>query len=368
MEIRLLELNGLTEANLRNLAVSVTKSSRGEAKEVSSFESNEDYQKSVDDNSGDDTRALRRLERLKLVNILAETWQKIVKPVIQRLGLEKMVGRGRPRLWWCPTGHFMFLPLHAAGMYNVNSNHFWCASEQCSDYVVSSYTPTLTTLANGRSTFEPLAYSDMKMLLTAVPYPYQGSPLSGTCSELQRIASVIPSSLRITLCPEDDTLLDPKAGASINAILDNLQDATLFHLASHGVQDMANPLDSAFLMRDGRLTISSLMHLPQPRAFLAFLSACETAKGTRSQSNEAIHLVASMLFIGFKSTIGTMWLMADKDGSDLAETIYQQLLTEAVKASVDCDVIPYALDDATRAMQQKGLPPERWAQFVHFGI
>ncbi|KIK54675.1 hypothetical protein GYMLUDRAFT_264562 [Collybiopsis luxurians FD-317 M1] len=364
-----LELDGLTEDNLGILAVSVTRSSRGEAEEVSSPQSNDSVnQESKDEKGACDTRAIRLSKGLSLVEILAKIWQKIVKHIIQKLGLNKRVGHDRPRLWWCPTGHFMFLPLHAAGMYTMRSDCFWYASEQCSDYVVSSYTPTLATLANGRHSFEPLAYSDMRMLLTAVPYPYQGTLLRGTSSELQRIASVIPSSLRITLCPEDDTLLDPKAGTSVNTILDNLRDATLFHLASHGVQDATNPLDSAFIMRDGRLTISSLMHLPQPRAFLAFLSACETAKNAQGQSNEAIHLVASMLFVGFKSAIGTMWPMADIDGPDVAEMIYQQLLTEAMKNPVDCDVIPYALDDATRAMQQKGLPPDRWAQFVHYGI
>ncbi len=64
-----------------------------------------------------------------------------------------------------------------------------------------------------------------------------------------------------------------------------------------------NPLDSGFIVRDSKLTISSLMQL----RFLAFLSACETAKGDKAQSNEAMHLAATMLFVGFKSVIGTMW-------------------------------------------------------------
>jgi CHAT domain-containing protein len=39
----------------------------------------------------------------------------------------------------------------------------------------------------------------------------------------------------------------------------------------------------------------------------AFLSACETAKGDRSQPDQAVHLAASLLFCGFRSVIATMW-------------------------------------------------------------
>ena len=68
-----------------------------------------------------------------------------------------------------------------------------------------------------------------------------------------------------------------------------------------------NPLESGFIMRDDILTIAKLMPLSLPKAFFAFLSACETAKGHAGQPDQAIHLAATMLFIGFKSVIATMW-------------------------------------------------------------
>jgi CHAT domain-containing protein len=60
-------------------------------------------------------------------------------------------------------------------------------------------------------------------------------------------------------------------------------------------------------MSDELLTVSSLMSLSLPNAFLAILSACETAKGDVSQPDQAVHLAATMLYIGFKSVVGTMW-------------------------------------------------------------
>lgn len=60
-------------------------------------------------------------------------------------------------------------------------------------------------------------------------------------------------------------------------------------------------------MKDRMLTVANLMALRLSDAFLAFLSACETAKGDSKQPDQAIHLAATMLFAGFKSVIGTMW-------------------------------------------------------------
>jgi CHAT domain-containing protein len=49
------------------------------------------------------------------------------------------------------------------------------------------------------------------------------------------------------------------------------------------------------------------MELKLDYAFLAFLSACETAKGDNEQPDQAMHLAAAMLFSGFKSIVATMW-------------------------------------------------------------
>jgi CHAT domain-containing protein len=87
-----------------------------------------------------------------------------------------------------------------------------------------------------------------------------------------------------------------------------LPSATLVHIACHGLQDPEEPLESAFhLSDDGVMSVSDLMKLDLKGAYLAFLSACETAKGDRVQSDQAIHLAATMLFAGFKSVVATMW-------------------------------------------------------------
>jgi CHAT domain-containing protein len=87
-----------------------------------------------------------------------------------------------------------------------------------------------------------------------------------------------------------------------------LPSATLVHIACHGLQNPRQPLNSAFYLSDSSmLSVSDLMDLDLKDAYLAFLSACETAKGDSDQPDQAIHLAATMLFVGFKSVVATMW-------------------------------------------------------------
>ncbi|THG95940.1 hypothetical protein EW026_g5794 [Hermanssonia centrifuga] len=293
----------------------------------------------------------------KLFKIL---WDRVVQPIFDNLGLQPKSGRDRPRLWWCPTGAFTFLPIHAAGIYTEGG-------QCCSDYVVSSYTPTLGTLLKARESLAPISRKDTKMLSAAVPRPYSGDPLPGTIAELQKISEVVSAENRLPLSPADDAMLGSGAGATVQSILERLPEATILHLACHGKQDPNSPLNSGFIMRDNMLSISKLMPLPLSNAFLAFLSACETAKGDEEQSDQIIHLAAAMLFVGFKSVIGTMWLMNDADGAKVAQTVYQQLFAAEVPY-LDPDTVAYALDDAVRRMRREGIQASRWAPFIHLGI
>jgi CHAT domain-containing protein len=83
--------------------------------------------------------------------------------------------------------------------------------------------------------------------------------------------------------------------------------SNIVHLACHGVQDPDDATNSGFCLGDGRLTISQLMDLHVNDPFLAFLSACETAKGDKTQPDQAMHLAAAMLFCGYTSVVATMW-------------------------------------------------------------
>lgn len=179
-------------------------------------------------------------------------------------------------------------------------------------------------------------------------------------------------------------VVTPGRGVTVPEVLDNLPTASILHLACHGEQDATNPLESGFCLRDGRLTIGELMKLNLQNAFFAFLSACETAKGDSKQPDQAVHLAAAILFVGFRSVIATMWCisqyfrravcrlltimaprsMNDEDGPMVAKTVYRALVMEEF---LDPDVIPYALDMAVRELRDGGAQPHRWAPYIHMG-
>jgi CHAT domain-containing protein len=209
--------------------------------------------------------------------------------------MQKAQGRARPRIHWCPTGSFAFVPVHAAGIYEGLNQ------ECCSDYVVSSYTPTLTALIQarkGRSTFSPQQIKLMTVAAESVPHSNM-PPLRYAVSETRGVIDIVKKA-------GASSGLDMDAATKAE-VLAKLRSSHVVHLACHGIQRKHEPHKSHFCLSTGNLTVSELMEIELKDALLAYLSACETAKGDEEHADEVVHLAASMLFAGFKSVVGTMW-------------------------------------------------------------
>jgi CHAT domain-containing protein len=203
----------------------------------------------------------------------------------------------RPRLHWCTTGDFASLPIHAAGVYTGEDQ------ECCSDYVVSSYTPTLTALLRARRNLQSVLTAEAKLLLVATEHTadMRLPALPKVKAEMSDISAIAHKAGVPYAAPS-------RVASTIEQVTAALPSATLVHIACHGLQATEQPLKSAFhLSDDGVLSVSDLMELDLKDAYLAFLSACETAKGDRDQPDQAIHLAATMLFVGFRSVVATMW-------------------------------------------------------------
>lgn len=59
--------------------------------------------------------------------------------------------------------------------------------------------------------------------------------------------------------------------------------------------------------------------------------------------------------------------MDDIDGPFVARIVYSKLFGGKSKY-LDPDAIPCGLDEAVSAMKAMGLPPSRWACYVHVGV
>src|SRR3984957_2583662 len=93
------------------------------------------------------------------------------------------------RLWWCPTGPFSFLPIHAAGIYDTKG------AESVFDYVVSSYTPSLKSLVADH----PPTNEQFKMAVVIQPDSPNEMPLPCTKEELRNIEKHAPSNSLVRL-------------------------------------------------------------------------------------------------------------------------------------------------------------------------
>jgi CHAT domain-containing protein len=191
---------------------------------------------------------------------------------------------------------FSSLPLHAAGIYDGAHR------VSCADYVVSSYAPTVTTLLRAQKAKAPLRRDRITIALVAEKRAQDAAFLTipGVDEEIEHVAAVTASSTIKTMHLQAGST----TVAGTSAVM---QTANIVHLACHGIQDDDDATQSGFCLGDGRLTIAKIMELKLDNAFLAFLSACETAKGDKEQPDQAMHLAAAMLFSGFKSVIATMW-------------------------------------------------------------
>ncbi|KAJ6554753.1 CHAT domain-containing protein [Mycena capillaripes] len=293
--------------------------------------------------------------------LLAELWKNIVKPVFDALNLEAGT---QCWLWWCPTGRLAFLPLHAAGIYGLD------ITDCTSDYVVSSYTPTLTALLD----HPPHATAPFKVTAIIQPETPGCDRLPGAKEELKKIGEKVPSQWL--------TALGDATPATVKPALLHLEDSQIMHFACHGTQNLEHPLDSGLILTDGRLKVSEIMRRPEranaldvkkPMS-LAFLSACETAKGDKAVPDEAMHLAATLLFAGFRGVVATMSTMNDLDGPKIGDTFYEHLFKNC-----DPHSNPPVLPDLTQAAKalhlavaklrrEPNISFRRWVPFVHYGL
>ena len=100
-----------------------------------------------------------------------------------------------------------------------------------------------------------------------------------------------------------------------------------------------------------------------PNAELAFLAACHSAASGHFLPDESISLATSLQFAGFRSVVGTLWEMYDRDGPQLAKDFYRKLMKLGGRYTDSAEALHYAL----RQLRKRGAGPERWAMFVHLG-
>lgn len=290
-------------------------------------------------------------------DILAWLWDVAAGPVVTAAGHLAQPGISDmwPRIWWCPTGLMTFLPLHAAGHHNGSL-------DATIDRVVSSYTPTVQILADGlgRNALEN-AVDRPRQVVVSLPDAPATEPLRHAHRELGAVTAHHPMAQVLT-----------GARATRAAILAALRNADRFHFAGHGVQYPAQLARAGLIPYDhtvnGWITPDDIANLNLSEAYLAYLSACETALGDISLADESAHLAGAMQVAGFRHVIAAVWILHDRTAADIARAFY------AAEATLGPALALHKAVRETRHRSQndtgrtgRDFGPLQWAPLVHVG-
>ncbi|KAH9933736.1 CHAT domain-containing protein [Fomitopsis serialis] len=291
-----------------------------------------------------------------LHEILAELWQSVAEPIILGLNMTPCLSPSQdfPHLWWCLTGPMAFLPIHAAGLYSDGQT-----GSKVSDFMVSSYTPTITSLLEAKSIEKHEFHG---LLAISQPQTPGQRILPNTKEELQRIkANMQNTKLELTMLEHSQ--------ATTEAVMKGMEDHSWIHFACHALQDISSPLDSSFYLYNGKIELSRIIQKVLPHADFAFLSACQTASGDENLPEESMHLAAGMLAASYSSVIATMWSIMDDDAPIIANEVYKYLLKDV---KPDSSKAAYALHHAIQEFQQQYGNTEKsllsWVPFIHVGV
>ncbi|PVF92178.1 TPR-like protein [Serendipita vermifera] len=281
--------------------------------------------------------------------VLAELWNSLVKPVLDALAFSPHPDV-LPRIWWCATGPLAFLPIHAAGIYGPDSS-----DSQISNYVISSYAPTLSTLLDALKFPNNSSFNLLSVIQPSAPGT---SSIPNTKQELEHI--------RRRIAGRDHVILEGEAGTK-QRVTRGMKQCNWLHLACHGIQVPDEPTKSALLLEDGHLTLEEIIKLDLPHAEFAFLSACQTTTGDENLSEEAVHIAGGMLLAGYRSVVATMWSIQDELAPMVTDEFYKHMMKDGERP--DPRRAAEALHMSLQMLrQQPGVKLTDWIPFVHLGV
>jgi CHAT domain-containing protein len=146
------------------------------------------------------------------------------------------------------------------------------------------------------------------------------------------------------------------------AIVQKMPQASIIHLATHGLLDDVRGLGSAIALApsgsdDGLLTAEEIFDM-KLQANLVVLSACNTGEG-RITGDGVIGLSRALISAGVPSVIVSLWAVPDAPTSELMQSFYQNLQNNPDKAQ--------ALRQAMLTTMKTHPGPRNWAAFTLIG-
>ncbi|MEG3921244.1 tetratricopeptide repeat protein [Microcoleus sp. POL10_C6] len=166
----------------------------------------------------------------------------------------------------------------------------------------------------------------------------------------------------IAIAPLLNTKAITGAQGTKAAIVQKMPQASIIHLATHGLLDNVRGLASAIALApsgsdDGLLTAEEIFDM-KLQASLVVLSACNTGEG-RITGDGVIGLSRALISAGVPSVIVSLWAVPDAPTSELMQAFYQNLQNNPDKAQ--------ALRQAMLTTMKTHPQPRNWAAFTLIG-
>ncbi len=182
------------------------------------------------------------------------------------------------------------------------------------------------------------------------PMPESLLPLPGAEAEAKNIAEILRTPVL------------SGAAATETAVTQQMADAKLIHLATHGLFDDQQGLQSSLAFasseeESGFLTAEEILDLKLD-ADLVVLSACNTGRG-KITGDGVIGLSRSFLLAGASSTLVSLWYIPDESTANLMTEFYRNLQDNPNKAQ--------SLRQAMMTMMKENSHPRHWAGFILVG-
>ena len=231
---------------------------------------------------------------------------------------------------------------------------------------MSSYTPTISALLEKvKESSDVRPSSSSKLLIISQPNTPGLSRIPGTTKEVNAILKTVGRGLGESLSLEGEA-------ATVERVKLEMESCSSIHFACHANQNMESPLSSGFYLHDGQLELADIMKQRIAHCEFSFLSACQTGTGDEKLSEEAVHLAAGMLAVGYQGVVATMWSIKDQYGPVVAEGFYKYLAEKRETDRLHGNGAAHALHHTIQGIRKTLGDTEQglltWVPYVHFGF
>jgi CHAT domain-containing protein len=246
------------------------------------------------------------------IQSLMEPLGSLLEPVVAAL-----LADGIRDLVLIPAGPAAILPWAAALVRGPDDSHPIPVGELLS----LSVTPSAAAVVLSRERVaDRLSDTEAgRLLIVADPEREDAAPLPGTRDEARQIEAAFPARV------------DALAGlaARTDSVLGKLPTCWIAHLACHGQSEVFRPQDMRLLLSDGDVRLDQLLGLPELRARLVVLSACQTGQvDTTRATDEMLGMPLAFLQAGACTVVSTLWPVDDRVTAMLVGRFYEELAAE----------------------------------------